>query len=759
MKLFHSLFITFMLLAFTSKAYAHTDNDPAQPVDTAMVLDKVQVTAIKQGMTLQKVPAASVIGAAGIERRHVDALKNLSQDIPNLLIPDYGSRMTSSIYIRGLGARIDQPVMGLNVDNVPIMNKNAFDMELADAERIEVLRGPQSTLYGRNTMGGVMNVYTLSPMHYQGIRFKAEYSSGKSYRIRASVYEKFNDNWAISVAGFHNHTGGFFRNRARNEMCDHEDLSGGRWKLQWRKGRWSIDNTFACSVLDQGGYPYAYIGEDKFDDQGRLIIAKGEIAYNDPAGYERTSLTEGLTLRYDAPKFTLLSLTGYQLTDDRMTLDQDFQPLSYFTLNQSLTEHCLTQDVVIRSRGGQRYGWLFGAFGFYRHGKMSAPVLFKRTGIEELIFKHANEAVSGYAWDAEAAPEWELPLESNFKMPSCGMAVYHESRLESGRWSLTAGIRIDREKTTLKYHSRAELPYTFTTSEQVFHDVARINDRNSISHVYTEVLPKFTVLYALDEQNNLYASVARGYKAGGFNTQMFSDILQEKIKWEMTSGIPFEESDIMSYKPEYSWNYELGCHFSACRGDLRGEFSVFLIHVHDQQLTVFPKGQSTGRMTTNAGRTRSAGVEFSTRTTPWRHLMLNLAYGYTHAEFRNFDNGHENFAGKRVPYAPAHTLSLGAVWTIPTRVEWLGDLVLQGGMRGVGDIWWNEENTLRQPFYALFDASLRFEHKRYSIDIWGRNLTDTGHDVFYFKSMGNEFVQRGRKRTFGLTLNLNLSFK
>ena len=83
-------------------------------------------------------------------------------------------------------------------------------------------------------------------------------------------------------------------------------------------------------------------------------------------------------------------------------------------------------------------------------------------------------------------------------------------------------------------------------------------------------------------------------------------------------------------------------------------------------------------------------------------------------------------------------------------------MVLQAGVRCAGRIWWNEENSLSQPFYALVEASLRFEQKHYSVDIWGRNLADAGYNVFYFKSIGNEFVQRGRPRTFGITLNINL---
>ena len=141
------------------------------------------MTAIKQGPVLRSTAvASSILGSRAVERRGISALKEISSLAPNFYVPDYGSRMTSSVYVRGLGARIDQPVIGMNVDNVPVLNKNGFDAELADIERIEVLRGPQSTLYGRNTMGGVVNVYTLSPLTYEGVRALAEYGSGNTLR-------------------------------------------------------------------------------------------------------------------------------------------------------------------------------------------------------------------------------------------------------------------------------------------------------------------------------------------------------------------------------------------------------------------------------------------------------------------------------------------------------------------------------------------------------------------------------------------------
>ena len=453
-----------MLLRILPAAAAPHDDGARGPhagseaADTTITVDKVQITAIKQGLVLRSEPVAStIVGSRDISRRHVDALAELSQQVPNLHIPDYGSRMTSSIYVRGLGARIDQPVIGLNIDNVPVLNKDNFDTELAEVERIEVLRGPQSTLYGRNTMGGVINIYTLSPLAWQGVRLMAEYGNGASARIRASLYEKLTPEVGMSVSGYYTRSNGFFTNDYTGERCDREQLGGGRWRTLWDNGRGlRLDNTFSFSVLDQGGYPYAYAGEEPLVLDGREVIRPGQIACNDPCSYRRTLLNDGLTVRYDADAFTVSSITSYQYSDDAMTLDQDFLPLSYFTLTQARTEHSLTEDLVFRSRDDHAYRWLFGAFGFYRHTRMEAPVHFKRTGIEELILRNANTNPDLlYGIEAE-----ELPLESYFRMPVYGAALYHESRYALGRWLFTAGIRADFEHTRLRYRSRAELDYT-----------------------------------------------------------------------------------------------------------------------------------------------------------------------------------------------------------------------------------------------------------------------------------------------------------
>ena len=467
-------------------------------------------------------------------------------------------------------------------------------------------------------------------------------------------------------------------------------------------------------------------------------------------------------MRYAAERWEIASITSYQFSDDRMTLDQDFLPESYFTLTQAKQDHAVTEDLVLRSRGTERYQWLVGAFGFYRHRTMQAPVLFKRTGIERLILNNANTDDNlVYSMDAD-----ELLLSSEFRNPVYGAALYHESRLRAGRWLFTAGIRADYEHTQLRYRSRADMAYAVSINGAApLPAEIHIDETNRIAHSYVEILPSLSAAWNLNARNNLYLSIARGYKAGGFNTQMFSDILQEKIKWQMVSGLAYDEPDLMSYEPEYSWNYEIGGHFASAEGTLRGDFALFWIDCRNQQLTVFPEGQTTGRMMTNAGRTWSRGAELSLQIHPHRSLEFDLAYGFTDARFRRYDTTVEaadgtpqriSYKGNYLPYVPQHTLAGTATWSRPTGVEWLGDVVLQIGVKATGPIRWNEENTRKQPFYALADATLRFEHDRCAVSLWGRNLAGTRYEVFYFKSIGNEFVQYGRPRTFGISLDINI---
>lgn len=255
-----------------------------------------------------------------------------------------------------------------------------------------------------------------------------------------------------------------------------------------------------------------------------------------------------------------------------------------------------------------------------------------------------------------------------FRIPAAGGALYHESACTLGRWHLAAGLRLDVEHTRLRYDSRTVANYTATDRRTGVSTSLNkpIEVAGRLERTFAELLPRFCVLYAFDEVRNLYLTVSKGYKAGGFNTQMFSDVLQQEMTAAMGFGRTYDVDDVVTYEPEQSWNYELGGHFSCMEGAVRGDFALFWIDCRNQQLTVFPEGSTTGRLMTNAGRTRSFGAEAAVRFTPWRNLGIDTSYGYTDARFVRYDNGQEDFGGNRIPYAPQHTFSARAVWTLPT---------------------------------------------------------------------------------------------
>ncbi|MDE7335047.1 MAG: TonB-dependent receptor [Muribaculaceae bacterium] len=727
-------------------------------VPDTLALSEVSVTAIKQAERLQTEPVASTtVGANAIERLNITDVKQVSEFVPNFFIPAYGSRMTSSIYIRGLGARIDQPAMGLNVDNIPVLNKNDYDFDFFNIERLEVIRGPQSTLYGRNTMGGLINVYTLSPMHYQGMRLLLEAASFGSWRAAMGLYHKFRPNFALgldinaySTRGqtYNLATKSIFPNQKRR--ADQAEQYAGKLKLAWLpKENVTVDNVLSFSYNRQGGYPYELMGS-------------GEVNYNDTCYYNRTSASEGLTVQWRADDFTFSSITGLRLLNDEMEIDNDFTPQSYFTLNQKIREYSATQDFIFRGNKGG-YNWMAGAFGFVQHTRMSAPVHFLKDGIDNLILTQIPMPMT---WDSE-----HFYLYDEFVLPNWGAALYHQSEYTLGDWTFTAGLRLDYEESGMFYDLETSTGASMQMGQRALHLSGDVHEHDHLKQHWLELLPKFAVTYRIPsmENSNVYVNVSKGYKAGGYNTQMFSTILQDKLMEAMMesakamvppnvaqmmpslgSGLSVDE--IASYKPEYSWNYEVGGHFSCYGGRILTDLTAFYIDIRDQQLTVFPDGSITGRMMTNAGRSRSVGAEAAITAYPTDRWTARASYGYTNARFLRYDDGGVSYKGKTVPYAPAHTAFASVQYSQPLPMWWLNRIDIEVNGRGVGPIYWNEENTLRQNFYGLLGASVRLQLQKVSLDFWAENILNQRFNTFYFRSIKNDFVQRGTRRTIGLTL-------
>lgn len=734
-RLTATLFI--ILLYITAGATAATE-----AADT-LVLDEVMVSAVKS-VAPSGAGAVTSLDQATIASQAVTTPRDATVLTPGVFIPDYGSRMTSTIYSRGIGARIDQPVLGLVIDNVPILCKENYDMELPDMKRVDVLRGPQSMLYGRNTMGGVINISTLSPRTDPGTRVMLQGASHSSFKVSVSHNRAINAAWAIGATAFYTTTAGEFRNEYNGKLTDWECHGGGRLKVQWQgENGWSLTNVLSMSVSRQGGYPYAW-------------TATGKIAHNDTCFYRRTNLIDGLTVRKQAAWGTVMSITSYQMIDDNMTLDQDFTPEPYFTLTQARTEHAVTQEFIVRSNpAASGWQWIAGAFGFYRRLKMSAPVNFGDTGIARLIEQHRNAAAPSYpiAWQERA-----MLLGSDFVMPTGGVAGYGQATYTTGGWTFAAGLRLDYEHSRLDYHSETHTGYDIMHDGEVYsHEAIDIDDTGRLRRHHLQLLPSFNVSHRWQSGNMVWLAVSRGFKAGGFNTQMFSDVLQQRLMGMMGIGARYDVDRIVGYKPEHAWNYEVGTTIKPLSNDdLIIAANAYWIDCTNRQLTVFPDGTTTGRVMTNAGRTRSVGIEATVQWHATATTDVNVAYGYCDARFVRYNDGTRDYRYRIVPYSPRHTLHADATQRINLQCSWAKCVELNVGVYGVGAIEWNEANTVSQPFYALMDTRVTLAASKWSVQLWAKNLTGTRYNTFYFVSIGHEFLQRGRGRALGATLRINL---
>ena len=767
------LFILFLALVSAVEIFAvEPEKADTTLYEQIVALDQVGVSVRmpKQHYALKQQPiSSSVIGGDLIRNERILSIKELSAIMPNFYQPDYGSKMTSSIYVRGFGARIDQPIIGLTVDGVPYLNKNNYDFDMLDVARIELLRGPQSTLYGRNTMGGQMNIYTLSPMNYQGVRALVEYSSGNTLRAKASYYGRSKGGkFGISVGGYYNRTDGFFDNAFDGSDVDWGESSGGRLRLVGDLGRgWEIDNTASFGYNNEGGYAYALYNAEN--------DTVGDVNYNDFSGYMRYSFSNGLVLSHTNDKIKFTATTSYQFMHDRMRMDNDLTPLSYFTLEQEQHEHAITEDIVLRSNDlSRRWQWIVGAYGFYKKIDMSAPVTILPDGIDNLILGNMPAMIKNLLeFDRD-----EFVIASNFDLPTYGLALYHESSVKAGeRWRFTAGLRLDYEASKMNYDNYSAIGYKMGAMRPGMPPMipdfrlVEVPFKGEEKMDFLELLPKFAINYTTGA-GDLYATVTRGYKAGGFNTQIFSDILQNKVKSSLMNDAmsamgrpssgeessPYDAASVTTYDPEYSWNYEVGGHLKFAEGRVNLDFAAFWIECRDQQLTVFPDGTTTGRMMSNAGHSRSRGVELSAswdvfKLTNMSHLRLMANYGYTNAKFIEFNDGINDYSGNHLPYAPQHTASLGASYSYWIGGRLLDEIAVNASWQGAGKIYWNEENTLSQDFYSQLNASVELRKGDFSFSLWGRNLTNTDFYTFYFKSMNNNFYNHGKPCRIGATLS------
>jgi iron complex outermembrane receptor protein len=651
-----ALAVSQVFISYSRVADPEKGNGPQDTLRVYYLNEVVVTSSVKETNELKNMPTAvSVISPKQLKDTQIESLPGLSSIIPNFFIPSYGSKVSTPIYIRGIGARLGAQTVSLYVDNVPSFNPSAFDFEFQDIQRIEVLRGAQGTLYGRNAIGGIVNLYTLSPLTFQGTNLSVSGGNYGQFSAKASSYIKLSDRFGISGGGYYKRDDGYFMNSHAGRKVDASENAGGKVKMEWE-----ITPTFKALLF--GNYDYLSGGAFPY-----MHIDSTASSFNEPSSYGRHLFTNGLSLDYAGNGFSIHSTTGFQYLKDDMKMDQDYTSKSVFSIRQQQKQHSLSQEITVKSGTQRNYRWVVGAFGFIDNREINTPVAIKEEGMVAMQghLDAAMERMGAPLRIVYANDRIDLP--GLYTKPSRGAALFHQSTLTDlfglDGFSATAGLRLDYEHTGIDFSTESDggdvnlvfdipnrpMPPMFVEGDTLL--------KGNYSKEFWKILPKFALKYQLSSGGMVYLSASKGYKTGGYNEQAFSKILQsalaESIMRNAMSGmpggmpggtglgeaVPLEEQ--LSYDPESSWTYELGGRYEMFERRLSLTYALFYTRVNNIQIIKLEDQGTSGRTVRNAGKSRSRGFELSMRYTPATNFSIYGDYGFADARFTDYEASEE----------------------------------------------------------------------------------------------------------------------
>lgn len=756
--------------------------------DSSKVFDIDEVVVVsqpKENFRLRQQSLSSTsVGGFQIQKLGTRDLRELSSYIPNFVMPNYGSRLSSAMYVRGIGSRVNSPAVGIYLDGIPVLSKSAFNLHHYQTSRIDVLRGPQATLYGQNTEGGLVRIYSRNPFEYEGTDLKLGYGSRYYRNVELAHYHRINDHLAFTVAAFNDAQKGFFRNTNTGSRADKYNEVGGKIVLKAKLNRgWNVDLLANYQYVDQNGFPY-----------GKLDLETGKAALPSTTfdgTYLRHSFISGVTVNHTGADYSFASTTSYQYLKDKMNMDQDYLPTDYMSILQEQLQNSLTQEFTLKSNRavGGFWNWTAGGFFSYQWLKTNGPVFFNEgmtqpigNAIQQQMYnamlnvmaqKMMEKGMPEMVAKAAAAKAIEKAggVSMNVNMgapglyhtPQWNLGFFHESNFNiTDRLTATLGLRYDLMHTAIHYDASAYMQMSANVMGKKATYVLDSSLDHEVSDDYGQLLPKFGLNLKIDELgSNVYATVSKGYRAGGYNIQMFSDVLQTELNANRNQAmrgdyhIPHTEEDYqridktIAYKPETSWNYEAGAHLNLFDHMLHIDLSAFYMKVTNQQLSVMAGNYGFGRMMVNAGKSHSCGIEAALTGQLFDGKFdWAMSYGYTRSKFDKYVDGEGedavDYKGKYVPYVPQHTMAAMADYRL---TDWL---TLGANVNAQGKTYWDNANTYSQKLYAVLGAHIDLNFKAFNVSFWGRNLTDTNYNTFavdnsatgtkeYFAQRGNPF--------------------
>lgn len=600
--------------------------------ETATQLDEIVVTAQKRSQRLIDVPSSvAAVDEETIRNLSLQQVSELANHVPNLAI-DSTTSLNSAVYIRGIGANsrnigFDTRV-GVYLDGVYLGQSPALNQELFDLERVEVLRGPQGALFGKNTVAGAINLISRQPSFTRETWLSGRIGDYGEVQASARINLPVSDTFAVKLSLNRAQRDGFTRNVFNDKTTGNRDVFSWRAQARWdasdrftvlasfdglrtrELGEYgnAITNTFGTAIAPEYATPRTVNLNTPTVDERDVMGASVEAAYEFDSG------------------ITLKSISSYRTTEFFSTVDVDYSALDILSLDFSDQYDQYTQEFQLVSPSGGRLEYVAGLYLYQQDADTR---------------RMARVGALGPALGA--LPGATLPTRGAVRTRNAALFGNAEYDL-TDRLTLGAGFRLSWEEKAIDYAINSLQVPAFGLATGSFSD----------SRTDEDFSPTVTLSYAVSPRLTTFARYARGYKSGGYNLDFVSPAV-------FPNGLEFDK--------ELATSYEVGAKGDVWDRRLTFSATAFQTEFDDYQVDQFQNmGNTVAIVIGNASKVRSRGIELEGSWRATDRLSFNLGLGLQDARFTSFPGGGAlgtDASGKRIPGASRVQGNLGVDYIQP----------------------------------------------------------------------------------------------
>ncbi len=729
----------FVMLACLAALCATAPDLPAQTPTATTSLEEVIVTARKRDETSLDVPVAvNVFTAADIEAAGIERPQDFIDLTPNMTLVQTQNQGTSFVTVRGISqARNSEPSVAVVIDGVAMANPSQFNQELIDIESIQVLKGPQGGLYGRNAIGGAIIINSKQPTDEFEGRISAGYDSGPGYRVGATVSGPISDTVKYRATVSYLDTDGYIDNPFLGEEADpYEDLSA-RALLVWEPndGFRADLRAYVSDVSTQALY---------FNITESVNDTSLPVRVNNPGINDRELSGASLKLDWSSSFGTITSVTAYDKLEEILTGDQfNFLPIQESVLfqffqadqaqHQFLDVDALSQELRFTSPADRSLRWIFGAYAISTDRYIS-------TG-------NVLDIGDGIVPEVRRTPLTKFDLATGCFPPQCRQFSFLADSQDNFAWAVFGDLTFDisdrlEGSIALRYdederENTTETPAEFLPTATSFQGEVRKN-------TWDELQPKVTLRYKPAVDRTLYIGYSRGVRSGGFN--------QTGVGAANIPGV----ADL--FDTETADTYEAGFKGEFMDRRLATSLSLYLTQANGSYYFVFDPNTSTQNLG-NLGDVDYQGLEAEVRARVTDNFDANLGVGYTDSEIKESDRAATD-VGNQAPLVSEYSINLGLAYRQELAAFGGASAFVRADLDVTGPTWFYPDNFTERDTINVLNLRAGIDSDSWSVTAWVKNLTDEEYNAewspgpMFFPSPGytNNFVFKALPRRWGVDL-------